>query len=98
MMTGRDLILYILENHLEDDPIFDNGFILGLMTTNEAAVKFNVGVATIASWHTLGMLPGVKIGDSLYIPVNAEKPKPVAEWKNNTSIEKMIGKNGLKRL
>lgn len=77
MMTGRDLILYILQNKLEDEPIFDNGMFLGFMTANEAAIKFDVGAATIVAWYQNGMLPGIKIGESIYIPVNAEKPNPV---------------------
>lgn len=46
-MTGRDLILYILTNGLEDKPIYEDGKILGFLTATEAAEKFNVGLATI---------------------------------------------------
>lgn len=71
-MTGRDLIIYILSNNLEDEPIYDeNGRVLGFMTINEAASKFGVGKATIVAWHRMSMLDGVLIGDNLYIPVNA---------------------------
>lgn len=79
MMTGRDLILYILQNGLEDEPVFDDGIFLGFMSEMEAAVKFNVGVATISTWYRCGMLPGIKIGNKIYIPANAEKPNPVVK-------------------
>ena len=36
-MTGRELIVYILQNHLEDEPIVNDGKILGLLTVEEAA-------------------------------------------------------------
>lgn len=73
-MTGRDLIIYILSNNLEDEPIYKNGKILGFMTAMEAAAKFEVGLATIQAWVGLGYLPGIKIGNEVYIPANAENP------------------------
>lgn len=74
-MTGRDLIVYILQNGLEDEPVYDGGILLGFMTAIEAAVKFEVGLNTIYVWHEEGMLDGIKIGEKLYIPANAERPK-----------------------
>ena len=44
-MTGRDLILHILMNGLEDKPIYEDGKILGFLTAKEAAEKINVGLA-----------------------------------------------------
>jgi hypothetical protein len=70
-MTGRDLIIYILSNGLEDRPIYENGNLLGFITPEEAAEKFNVGVPTVYIWVDLDMLDGVRIGDDLYIPFNA---------------------------
>lgn len=74
MMTGRELIIHILSNNLEDEPVIKDGKILGFMTSEEAAVKFNVGITTVRIWVDLGMLSGVKIGDTVYIPQNAENP------------------------
>lgn len=69
-MTGRDLIIYILENHLENEPVFlDKGF-LNLLSEEDAAVKLNVGQATIKAWLELGMIKGVKVGESIYILPN----------------------------
>lgn len=82
MMTGRELIVYILTNGLEDEPIYKDGTILGFMNELEAAVKFNVSTATIRTWFELGMLDGVKIGNVLYIPSKASSP-----------LEKNGGKN-----
>ena len=73
-MTGRDLIVYILQNHLEDEPIFKNGTFIGFLTVEEAAVKADVGVATICAWAFLGKIPYVNVGTHLYIPYNFEKP------------------------
>lgn len=74
MMTGRDLIIYILANGLEDEPLYKDGNILGFMNELEAAVKFNVSTATIRTWVELGMLDGVLIGKVLYIPSKASSP------------------------
>ena len=67
-MIGRDLIIYILQNNLEDAPVFEDGRFLGFITEQEAAIKFNVGTATIRLWVDLGRIKGIKVGDMLYIP------------------------------
>ena len=67
MVKGRDLIIYILENHLEDEPICIDDRFLNLMSEGEAAVKFNVGVATIRTWYACGVLDGIRIGKEIYI-------------------------------
>lgn len=74
MVTGRELILYILSNGLEDKPVYENGRLLGFMTPEEAAAKFHVGSATVYIWCDLGMLEGVLIADALFIPFNAKNP------------------------
>ena len=71
-MTGRDMIMYILENHLEDEELFKDGKIPGLMTYEEAAVKFGVGIDTIKAWIVLGTLDAVTIYGHHYIPVTEE--------------------------
>ena len=71
-MTGRELIIYILANGLEDKPIYEDGKILGFITATEAAEKFNVGLATIKVWINEGTLDGIRIGEELYIPANAD--------------------------
>lgn len=70
-MTGRDLIIYILQNNLEDKPIFKDGKLLGFMTVSEAALNFNVGTSTIMAWIQLGVLKSIKIEDKYYIPAKA---------------------------
>lgn len=75
-MTGRDLITYILENKLEDEPVFKDGKLIGFITVEEAAVKFGVGINTVKTWFKLAMIDGVKLGDKVYIPANEESPIP----------------------
>lgn len=72
-MTGRDLIIYILENHLEDEQVLKDGKLLGFMTVNEAAVKFNVGPETIKLWFDMKVIKGFKLGEELYILMNQVK-------------------------
>ena len=69
-MTGRDLIIYILENNLEDELVFKDGKILGLMTVSEAADKFDVGPETIKFWYETQALKGIQIGSEIYILAN----------------------------
>ena len=75
-MTGRDLIIYIMQNNLEDEPIIKDGKIIGFMTAVEAAEKFDVGLATINLWFEFGWLNGVKLHDEIYILRNAEIKEP----------------------
>lgn len=75
-MTGRDFIIYILENHLEDEKIFVDGRVPGFMTQSEAAVEFSVGPKTIEVWIKCNLIDHIKIGDRYYIPKNAEFRKP----------------------
>lgn len=66
-MTGRELIVYILQNNLEDEIVIENDIFFGMMTEKEASIKFKVGEATIKAWYELGVLPGIKIGNSIFI-------------------------------
>lgn len=74
-MTGKDLIIYILENNLENEIVIKDGAFLWFMTEEEAAVKFNVGVSTIKAWYACGMLSGTKIGDRIYFMKNVRDPR-----------------------
>lgn len=69
-MTGRDLIIYILKNGLEDKPVFENGKFIGLVTLEETAFKKQVGPATIQAWVDLGFMEGVTVKPGIYIPVD----------------------------
>lgn len=65
-MTGRELMIYILEHGLENEPIEDvlsNAF----LTEEQAAVKLEVGTETVRTLFNLNKLPGLKISDTIYI-------------------------------
>lgn len=47
-MTGKDLIIYILENNLEDCEL--------VMDIQEAALKYNVGTSTIEALISYGKI------------------------------------------
>lgn len=68
-MNGRELIVYILENHLEDEPVFKDGTFIGFYSEDEFAAKMNVGISTVRTWSELGIVNAVKVGDKLYIPI-----------------------------
>lgn len=67
-MTGRELILYILQHRLEDKPIVNDGKLVGFLTEKETAAKMFVGEATVHTWVTMGVMQSVKIGDTILIP------------------------------
>lgn len=66
-MTGRELIIFVMENHLEDVTIFDGNMLPGLMTLDEAAVKWHSGRNTLKALFEMGKLPGVVIDEKLYM-------------------------------
>lgn len=69
-MTGRDLIIYIMQHGLEDKPVFENDTFLGFMTERQFAEKMSVGVATVEAWINLGYLSDIiRIGDTTLIPI-----------------------------
>ena len=66
-MNGRDLIIYILENHLEDEPILNNGTFIGFVKASDAALKLKIGTAGIDALCSMGKLSGEQIGNEFYI-------------------------------
>ena len=68
-MTGKELIIHILQNNLENEDI------LGLMNEEEAAVKFGVGVCTIQLWSKYGLLKGIRIGNAMFFLNDTPDPR-----------------------
>jgi len=62
-MTGRELIIYILEHGLENKELFDGGIIL---TDEQKATELNTGVESVRVLYRLGTVPGFKIGNSIF--------------------------------
>lgn len=75
LVTGRDLIVYILENRLEDKPIFENNTFIGFVLAEEVAVSLGVGVETVKTMHKLGFIDGVEINGELLIFANEKASK-----------------------
>lgn len=73
-MTGRELIVYILANGLEDEPVFENGKFIGFNTIGEVAKKTDVGMATVHAWINQGRLNSVVVREGIYIPANFKSP------------------------
>ena len=82
-MTGRDLIIYILQNGLEDKPVFENGALLGFMTEQQFASKMSVGVATVEVWINRGDVSDViRVGDTTLIPMYYSEWNPLHALKH----------------
>lgn len=69
-MTGRDLIVYILSNGLENEQVFKDGTFIGFITESEVAEKLGVGIATVHAWISEGYLYAVQINNTFYIPAD----------------------------
>lgn len=66
-MTGRELIILILNNHLEDTVVFEDLRSLGLYLIEEAAVKLRIGIESIKAQCSIDAIRHLKIGDKTYI-------------------------------
>lgn len=66
-MTGRDLIIYILENNLEDTELFIRDFMPLFITAETAAVRWNCGAATVKAMIDMGKVKGAKVGDKYFV-------------------------------
>ena len=75
-MNGRELVMYILKNNLENEPVFKDGRFLGFLSCAEFAKQWDVGEETVRLWIDLGFVDGIIIYDEIYIPHNAEIRKP----------------------
>ena len=86
-MTGRELIMYILENHLEDEPVFQNGTFVGYVSDMKFAEMLGVGVATVRAWIMMGRIKdAIMIGDAMFVPaININILK--SEVKHESEIE-----------
>ena len=71
-MTGKELIIYILENNLEDENVFKDGKFIGFETELEAAARLNTGVASLLAMYEMGMIPGIKIGGRIFIQCDSQ--------------------------
>lgn len=60
-MTGRELIIYILTNHLEDEVVVETESI------ETVAERMDVGVATVKAWIDLGLFHTITVNDVMYI-------------------------------
>lgn len=63
-MTGRDLIIYILENHLEDVEIETK---LLLVPLDKAAVELGCGLAGVKALLSIGKIKGIRLNGKYYI-------------------------------
>ncbi len=71
-MTGRDLIIYILSNNLEDEPIDKDGKLIGFLTIAEAAEKMKVGMGTVYAWIAQNQIKYIDIGTEYLIFADCE--------------------------
>lgn len=70
-MTGRELIIYILENHLEDEPVIKDGKLIGFASVSQIAVTKEIGIASVYALMQEGKIPFQMVTDTIQIPLNS---------------------------
>ena len=66
-MTGRELIIFILDHNLEDAVLFEDGKIPGYLTVEEAAIIIGTGVETVKELYKREALKGFTLGNTIFI-------------------------------
>ena len=67
-MTYKDLIIYILQNNLENETIEDISVLFpNFYPVEEAAVKLNTGVETVKVLYTMNKLKGLEFNGDVFI-------------------------------
>lgn len=77
-MTGKELIVYILTNNLENKELDVNGDLLlqlGFLNEEKMAAAFGIDIPAIRVMYSLGMISGINICGKLYFSSDAT-PKP----------------------
>ena len=74
-MTGRELIIHILSNGLEESDISEL-----FVSESEAADRLNVGIATIKAWYELGLIKCININGVTYVLPNKTLSQFEEQW------------------
>ena len=67
-MTGRELIIYILSNNLENEQVVKDGKLIGFESDMDFAARMEVGPETIRALAKMDKIKGCQLGNSLFIP------------------------------
>lgn len=74
-MTGKDLIVYILENNLMDEPICKDGTFIGYIPIGKAAEEMGMGIAGMKSLLNMYEVDCVTVG-GIFVPYDYKKCIP----------------------
>lgn len=81
-MTGKELIIYILENDLLDKSMFDCDNVVGLLSVSEAAIALGAGNATILAHIKIGTIDTVRVGKMDFV-IDNDKFKKLKGRRND---------------
>ena len=70
-MTGKDLLCYIIDNNLLDEPVFNDGKFIGFLLVEEVAKRLDVGTASVRALVHLDKLEGINVNGKLYISITS---------------------------
>ena len=74
-MTGKDWIIFILNNNLLNEDIEDLKVNDSFLTLQQAAVKLGVGTNSLLDMIKLGLVDHVKFDGEIYLHKNVELSK-----------------------
>ena len=90
-MTGKELIMEIIDNNLLDETVYINDIFPGFIRDTEVAKKFGVGTPTIQVWCKQGFFEYFRTNKFYYI---REKDLTDPRKRDNHDREKDISPNG----
>jgi len=74
-MTGKDLVLFILNNDLLDEQIEDIKLNDSFLTIKEAAIKLGIGYNSLSDMIKLGLVDHIDIDGETYVHKNIDLTK-----------------------
>ena len=69
-MTGKEIVMSIIENDLMDEEFFSNGFIPWIIPSENAALSLKESTAVTNAFIDKGRLPGGVFGSQHYVQLN----------------------------
>ena len=75
-MTGKELIIYILENNLESSPVFEDDTFVGFVPAGRAAEELDIGLASLWIMLELYDVDYIEVNGDVYLPFDYKSKFP----------------------
>ena len=75
-MTGKELIIYILENDLGDSPVFEDNTFIGFVPAGRVAEELGIGLTSLWIKLELYDVDYIEVNGDVYLPFDYKSKLP----------------------